>query len=214
MNHLPEMQRKMKWFYLQMPQSPSVMTMFISSFLCIIASVLIQAGGYISTAFHSLVWWFKLQTPTCHHLKKIKILPVKNLIQSHHQSNAPSQEFIKSLLFFINLKKTDCSSFHHTHRERECTIPSKSDYEPAQKFHVRSSKSLVLELMQNTKTDSLNSNSYVQECSPESPHAQLNWVPLWHSLFCSSSCSTSLSFSTGTQISGWLTIIFEFNRRM
>lgn len=125
MNHLPEMQRKMKWFYLQMPQSPSVMTMFISSFLCIIASVLIQAGGYISTAFHSLVWWFKLQTPACHHLKKIKMLPVKNLIQSHHQSNAPSQEFIKSLLFFINLKKTDCSSFHHTHRERERVYNSK-----------------------------------------------------------------------------------------
>ncbi len=110
------MQRKMKWFYLQMPQSPSVMMMFISSFLGIIASVLIQAGGYISTAFHSLVCWFKLQTPACHHLKKNKMLPVKNLIQSHHQSNAPSQEFIKSLLF-IDLKKPDCSSFHHTHRE-------------------------------------------------------------------------------------------------
>lgn len=52
--------------------------------------------------------------------EKIKMLPVKNLIQSHtlHQSNVPTQEFIKSLLFFINLKKTDCSSFHHTQRER------------------------------------------------------------------------------------------------
>jgi hypothetical protein len=65
-----------------------------------------------------LVWWFKLQTPACHHLKKIKCS--QSRIKSNHtlhQSNAPSQEFIKSL-FFINLKETDCSRFHHTQRER------------------------------------------------------------------------------------------------